>query len=378
MAFFILILKEEDLMIKEQSNFSRSLSNEVKMGAYFTDKRICKVISSYIDFGESNLNILEPTIGDGTAVLSFSEGKENVSIFGAELEESRYKEAKDLVGSGLYRVILSDFLKARITNSKMDMVFANPPYLNVLEERFESVCLQRCTRYLAPKGMIIYIVGRSMLENEDFIKYLVANYENLNILRFPTAEEYKDEYGCSYQFFNQICIFGYKRERRLYMNEEQFENELEIVKFAFLGDIDLFRLTTQESSMYKVRTSNKKECIEFKGNIIDVDELLESMGNWSLHQKMEQEFDLGDTSINSYTPPIDPKNEHKFFIALSSTSAVIGEEGEKHLLRTFVSTQKTQTSEIREDGDRVDVKVVTNSKVIANVLNADGSIVSIM
>jgi hypothetical protein len=367
-------------MEKKQSNFSRSLANEAKMGAYLTDRRICEVISTYIDYGTKNVNVLEPTVGDASAVLTVTKGKENVSIFGVELSEDRYQKAKNYVDNGLYKVILSDFLKARITNKKMDMIFSNPPYLTVFEERFESVCLSRCTRYLSPKGFLVYIVGASMSQDEEFIKYLVANYEDISIFRFPTAEEYKDEYDVSYQFFNQICIFAYKREDRLFLNSEKFEDSLSNFKLVFGVDTEIVKLITQVRPLFKIKTSHRKEAIdEFKGDLVDVEGIMDSMGMWNIHQRFSKALELSDNEVNLFTPPIDPKKEHKYFIALSSTSAIIGEEGERHLLRTSVMPHNAATVDLSGDnGDKVRVKSVTNAKVVANVLNADGTTCSIM
>jgi hypothetical protein len=367
--------------MKQQSTFSRSLANEAKMGAYFTDKRVCKKIASYIDFGSNNVNILEPTIGDASAILTITEGKENVSIFGVELDKERYEQAKKHIESNLlYRVILSDFLKARITHDKMDMVFANPPYLKMEDGKIRNNLLNEMTRYISKGGLLVYVVGRSLLENEMFRKYLVANYTNIKIVRFPTTEEYKQEYGVSYQFFNQICIFAYKRQRHLLMNEEEFKEEITAFNSVFNEEVELELISYQQSPIFKIMTSHSTQSInDFKGNIVDVKSTLSSMGyGMYMINKRKSFLSLLKISIGN-TPPIDPKKEHKYFIAISATSAIIGEEGEKHMLRTFVTTSKTSSIEQDDEtGDKVKVVERTNAKVVANVLNADGTIVSIM
>ena len=57
-------------MIRQQSTFSRTMDNMEKMGAYYTDIEHCIDISKQLKFPETEVSVLEPSIGDGSAVLA--------------------------------------------------------------------------------------------------------------------------------------------------------------------------------------------------------------------------------------------------------------------------------------------------------------------
>ena len=56
--------------IKKQSSFSRSLANDAKLGAYYTDISMCRRISHLLRFPDGEVCCLEPSIGDGSAVAA--------------------------------------------------------------------------------------------------------------------------------------------------------------------------------------------------------------------------------------------------------------------------------------------------------------------
>ena len=65
--------------IKKQSEFSRTKANEAKMGAYYTDVGHCVSIGRFLQFPEDEVCCLEPSIGDGKAVLAVT-GKDNERV----------------------------------------------------------------------------------------------------------------------------------------------------------------------------------------------------------------------------------------------------------------------------------------------------------
>ena len=119
-------------MIRQQSTFSRTMDNMVKMGAYYTDIEHCIDIGKQLKFPETEVSVLEPSIGDGSAVLAVT-GKnetthENVKIFGVELNEISAKECQE--NPLLEEVLEADFLEGvRIKNNVFSFVFGNPPYM---------------------------------------------------------------------------------------------------------------------------------------------------------------------------------------------------------------------------------------------------------
>ena len=56
--------------VQKQNSFSRSMANDAKLGAYYTDKSVCAMIGRYLAFPEAHVNVLEPSVGDSSALFS--------------------------------------------------------------------------------------------------------------------------------------------------------------------------------------------------------------------------------------------------------------------------------------------------------------------
>ena len=81
--------------IFRQSSFSRTIINEAKMGAYYTDAEHCRRIGRLLDFPEEFI-ALEPSIGDGSAIAAtLEEATVLPKIYGVELNQNTYEEIKD-------------------------------------------------------------------------------------------------------------------------------------------------------------------------------------------------------------------------------------------------------------------------------------------
>ena len=82
--------------IRKQSGFSRSLFNDMKMGAYYTDPEMCRRIGLLFSFPDEEVSIIEPSIGDASAVMEVLDkrGADSRKVFGVELNAETYAKVK--------------------------------------------------------------------------------------------------------------------------------------------------------------------------------------------------------------------------------------------------------------------------------------------
>ena len=135
----------------KENSFFQSAQNVRKLGAYYTDVDHCRRIGNLFDFDQAEeICVLEPSIGDGQAVLTVTGEREHCKIFGVELNRDTYMEC--LQDNPKFTAILNeDFLKGvKISNNKFSFCFANPPYGESAEEkkRLEQLFLERIAGYM--------------------------------------------------------------------------------------------------------------------------------------------------------------------------------------------------------------------------------------
>lgn len=373
--------------VKKQSTFDRVLFNEKKMGAYFTDLKHCEMIRSWIDWGEErNVLVLEPSAGDGSAVIAATgaENKNNIFIYAVELDESRYHVLKEQ--KGIYNAICSDFLKLRMTNKRMDAIFANPPYLTDSEgQRYEKIFLERFDRYLAPNGLLILVIPRHLLH--DISKILVNRYYGVQVRRFLDNDEFKEKFGSKYEYHNQVVVFGYKKKNN-YIDEEEYSIIEELNEMADFEE-KLLPLDYAEEPIYKISSNHNPQSIDlFEGNMIDLPALKEIGRESSLIGNFVDSLNIEGKEVICYHPPIEPRKEHKYFLAICNTDCEVGDEdeGTLHLLRTSVQsvTKVERKMDFDEDkdnkktGEEVRAIARTSSQVYCNILTANGEFITIM
>ena len=107
-----------------QSTFSRSLHNEAKMGAYYTDTDHCVRLARLFDWPDEEVCVLEPSIGDGKAVQAITQNAPKSTIFGVELNKSTF----DQLEQKFPYLLNEDFLHGvKISRKAFSFCFANPP-----------------------------------------------------------------------------------------------------------------------------------------------------------------------------------------------------------------------------------------------------------
>lgn len=177
------------------------LASQANLQYVPTQDRIRKTIKSYLEFPLNGTTCLDPCCGPGDALLEIC--PDGNFLFGMELHTGRALEAKQ---KPFVQVLAGPFENSIISNRVFGFAFVNPPYDWVAGGgmRYEEVFLNRVIQYIAPKGVLCYIVPTSLFEyrGEQSLKVLLENFLNVRIYRYPEPE---------FEEFRQVVIFGEKK-----------------------------------------------------------------------------------------------------------------------------------------------------------------------
>lgn len=119
---------------------------------------------------------LDPCCGDGSALAALNPKGEN---YGIELDQARAASAEDVLG----RVLACSMQEARVGHQAFGLVLLNPPYDASVEGRLEGVFLDRCSRYVAPGGVLVLIIKETMYP--CVLRHLCRYFEPIGHWRFP-------------------------------------------------------------------------------------------------------------------------------------------------------------------------------------------------
>lgn len=353
-----------------QNNFSRSMANESKMGAYYTDISHARSIGEMLVFPEGEeVCCLEPAIGDGEAVLEVTKNG-NVKIFGVELNDAVAEETKRK--QGIEACLQADFLSGVvIQHNSFSLCFGNPPYLDdeigeEIKQRCEKSFLEKVTaNYLKKGGVLIWIVSDKILGVLG--RYLLGHYDVKALYRFRKKE---------YEKWKQTVFVGVKKDSsfcskdeidvfigRCREMEELPEHPSERVSVPQSCADDISTFATKEfdaDSAYKLLD----DTAEIGAQTSDYDDLLSQI----VTQKSYGANDIG-------TPPIPLKRDSLFLLAAAGVGqGIVGTAGEDmHLQRGVVRVVEDVRVLDDENGTSA-VSVTQRSQVAMHLIETSGKI----
>lgn len=192
--------------IMYNSRFSRTVENEAKMGAYYTELSHCRDIGRMFIWPKEEVSVLEPSIGNAEAVIATTNATSNpnIKIFGVELND---KVAEKTASNPYVEAVLkADFTNGVIIRKNaFSFCFANPPYLNDKGEdgnsRLEKQFLERIINYLKTSGLLVWIVPCKQFFEVGHLRMWMKNFDTLAIFKFRESE---------YKKFSQIVVVGKK------------------------------------------------------------------------------------------------------------------------------------------------------------------------
>mgnify|MGYP000848399829 FL=1 len=230
------------------------LAAQANLQYFETQKRIRPIIRSYLSFPESGTTVFDPCCGPGDALEEICPDQ---FLFGMELHTARALEAKN---RPFIKALAGPFERCMISNRAFGFIHLNPPYDWVAGggERYEEQFLYRATTYLAPRGILEYLVPISLFKyrGEAVFRFLLENYRDIKVFKYPEPE---------YQQFNQIVIFGIKKpQERITASQEWLDKQI-----ARITTCDIPELTYQEQPLYQVPAVNPGAVKVFRVNHYD-------------------------------------------------------------------------------------------------------------
>ena len=369
-------------MIRQQSTFSRTMDNMVKMGAYYTDIEHCIDIGKQLKFPETEVSVLEPSIGDGSAVLAVT-GKnetthENVKIFGVELNEISAKECQE--NPLLEEVLEADFLEGvRIKNNVFSFVFGKPPYMEddldevTGRERVERQFLEKVTQsYLQKEGILVWVIPHSSFVEPGSMRFIMNHYEILRVYKFR-EEEFKK--------YHQIVLIARKCDTKNYLRDAVEEK----LKEYELEKIPLLPTECEEENRIEVPPSDSAKVNIFCTKEFDTQGAFKRLHTVTTEEAFSDVWAYADKHLtppkfvtsNLGKPPIPLKKDSLYLLATSgSGQGYTGsiETGDLHLQRGVAEVIEESEVVCDSNGKASEEKVTTRTKVTMTVIENSGKV----
>ena len=350
--------------VRKQNLFFQTRMNQAKLGAYYTDQEHCWWIAQLLEFPEGKeVCCLEPSIGDGEAVITVTGRRENegIHIFGVDLNEKTAGEAMD--NPWIEECIHGNFLTdAIITRNAFSFCFANPPYGEDDGKRLEYCFLGRILPYLKEQAVFVFVVPYYAAAEESFFALWKKHFSTEAYYRFHEKEFAK---------WKQVVLIGRKVKDKA--GQEKEEEIRQILKTP--ERIPLLP-ECYEGEKIKVLPSMDKDITDFKNKIFDFKKakkaLRGSMLEHLVTEKIEQKKFIADRLMR---PPIMPNAGQMYLMAISGAGqGRVGtvEAGDRHLQRGTVTN--VEESEFRTDENGKKVEAVQRfTKINFNIIENDGT-----
>lgn len=349
----------------KQNSFSRSLANDLKMGAYYTDVAHCKRIGNLFEFPEEEVCVIEPSIGNAEAVLAVTRKSErpNIKLFGVELNPVTHRELEE--SKKVDYLLCADFLNGvKISHNCFSFCFANPPYGVAQDEhkRLETLFVDKVANYITVDGILALVIPYYVLTDEGFLKTFFKWFQPLSEFRFDDDV---------YAQFKQIVVIGMKRKSIGYLRssyDDYFQRISNVEDFPYLPKAD------EEVTRLKVRSSLETKIEYFTTLEFDAAKASEKLHTSPLYGIMKDKIFVPKYhSTKLGRPPVPLKKDFLYLCGISGGGqGLVGNEEMRdlHLQRGVVKTETVE--EMSEDGKEMIQR--TYAKVSLNIIQNSGEI----
>lgn len=355
--------------IKKQSEFSRMKADDAKMGTYYADVGHRASIGRFLQFPEEDeVCCLEPSIGDGKAVLAVTgkdmEERSNIKIFGVEINGETYADVGR--NKDIHVCLKADFLNdVVISHSSFSFLFMNPPYGTQEDgERYELAFLKKAVPYLSKGAVAVVVVARYMAGQKAFLAEWCSGFVTEHMYRFWDKE---------YEKYQQIVLIGRKKEK--YESSREEEQRLH----GMVLEKERIPLLPENYSGERIMVPKSQEANvdEFMTRVFHAEDAAGFIAGSPFQEVAREKVRISPYIINNLgRPPILPSEGQMYLLAVSGAGqGLVGSEenGDLHLQRG-VSKIATR-SEYVEDEDGVTKEVVTSYPQISfNLIESDGKI----
>lgn len=355
--------------VKKQSEFSRVKYNEAKMGAYYTDLQHCRYISRFLQFPEEDeVCCLEPSIGDGKAVLAVTgktpETGTNLKIYGIEINEDTYQVVRNT--EGIDQCMKADFLNDTIiSHNSFSFVFMNPPYgASEQGTRYELEFLRKVIPYTTKNAVMVFVLPQYTGMDEDMLNEWCSNFETSFVYRFQDHE---------YEKYKQIVLMGRKKQDR----ERSREEEKRLKSIISLGmEMPVIPENYQGERLVVVKSA-ERGIEEFMTRLFHADEAMEVLERSPLQRVLKDAISAPPYLIDNLSrPPIMPSEGQMYLLAVSGAGqGLVGNEenGDLHLQRGVSRIAKRSEYVQDENGYMKEVEI-SYPQISYNLIETSGLI----
>lgn len=349
-----------------ENGFFQSAQNVRKLGAYYTDVDHCRRIGNLFDFDQAEeICVLEPSIGDGQAVLTVTGEREHCKIFGVELNRDTYMEC--LQDNPKFTAVLNeDFLKGvKISNNKFSFCFANPPYGESAEEkkRLEQLFLERIAGYMRNGGYLALVIPYGVFKEEKFFRAVLGRFSLEGFYRFDDKE---------YEKYHQICAILKKKSPgylRSYFEE----------KFAAIQRLENYPYLPEEAAEKHVIIDSRERDIDmFTTRIFDYEAAAERIGASPLWAEIGTKvFQRPYTGCNLTSPIVPVSNEIGYLLAVTGGGEGLSGNAEDqtlHLQRGVAKRIQSEDAMKNDDGKVQKLVQTTYTEIKLNIVENSGRI----
>lgn len=244
-------------------------SEEKLRGGFYTPAPIASFILKWAFNGNKELDILEPSCGDGVFLEEIKKGAyEYNSVIAIEFDEIEAQKSEN-INLKNKKVLNTDFHKYCITtNKKFDLIIGNPPYIRYQYFDKEQ---QRCASDIFKKANLKYskltnawvsfVVGSSLLLKESGKIGFVLPAE---ILQVGYAQPLREFLAHFYNKVNIVSfeklVFPHIQQEVVLLLCEKNNSNTHLIEHLELRDADDLKTL----DLFKLKSPKKK--IDFKSN----------------------------------------------------------------------------------------------------------------
>jgi len=247
----------------------KNASKEKLRGGFYTPESIASFILKWAFNGNKELDILEPSCGDGVFLEEIQKGNYDYnSVTAIELDEIEAIKSRK-IGLNSTQIINSDFHDFCInTKQKFDLIIGNPPYIRYQyfdkeQQKFASKIFEKADLKYSKltNAWVSFVVGSSLLLKEEGKIGFVLPAE---ILQVSYAQPLREFLG---QFYNKINIVSFEKlvfpdiqQEVVLLLCEKNNTKTHLIEHLELRDAE----ELQKLDVSKLKSPKKK--IDFKSN----------------------------------------------------------------------------------------------------------------
>ena len=353
----------------KQSFFSRTLANEAKLGAYYTDAGHMQRIGQMFSIPDETC-VLEPSVGDASAVTAFLEAadvrdREAVKLYGVELDTLTYEKVLPKLDYGLNANFLTG---TKITDQSFSLCVQNPPYGPTGidgKDRLETKFVERAYRCVKKGGLMVLIVPYGTLTMNTFARSYFARFESLAIYRFDDGE---------YEKYHQFCLIGRRRDTVGVLHSSLSK---------FLDDIsqpaDSFPYLPQKGEyhgeIYVVPPSKDSGVARFCSTIFEPEKVASFIGEDEMFKNLGRRVFVPEyRRMRVSSPPGPLRRDHLYLCSISGSGyGLLGTDSDIHLQRGNVRKVVEEAEVEDPESGKTTLVETTSNRVVVTIIDSCGN-----